>query len=80
MMFKFIGILKRRHNEQCAITADTESLMTAHGRDAYAEARKRERATADREARHWASVAIEIARRLGHPVGLDTATRMADRK
>ena|ERR1700722_16754013 len=56
-----------------------------HGGEAYGEARQRERDVilpdgtthAGRTPAHWRRVALIVAKRTGHKVGLDTATRMA---
>jgi hypothetical protein len=57
-----------------------------HGDGAYRQARQRERDTilpdrmtqAGRTPAHWRRVALMVAKRTGHKVGLDTATRMLE--
>ncbi len=56
-----------------------------HGVEAYGQARQRERDVilpdgtthAGRTPAHWRRVALIVAKRTGHQVGLDTSTRMA---
>ena len=74
---------RRREAARLAI-ADAEALIRDHGGAAYWEARRRERDVVlpdgtthqGRTAAHWRRVALVVAKRTGHAVGLDTATRM----
>jgi hypothetical protein len=58
--------------------------MRDRGAEAYCEARERERDVIlpdvtthqGRTPAHWRRVALLVAKRTGHAVGLDTATRM----
>jgi hypothetical protein len=75
---------RRRQTERLA-QADAEALIRDHGGEAYGEARQRQRDVvlpdgtthAGRTPAHWRRVALIVAKRTGHRVGLDTATRMA---
>lgn len=65
--------------------ADAEALMRAHGRQAYTEARRRERDTVlpdgtayISQRAHWRRVALIVARMTGKRVGLDTASRIIE--
>lgn len=66
---------------------DADALLRDHGAEAYQEARQRERDVilldgtthAGRTPAHWRRVALIVARRTGHSIGLDTATRMLSR-
>ena len=77
------GFRRRREAARLA-NADAEALIRDHGGAAYWEARRRERDVIlpdgtthqGRTAAHWRRVALEVAKRTGHAVGLDTATRM----
>jgi hypothetical protein len=61
---------------QARVESDAAALMGSGG-DPYRAARAKERAAAnDDEARHWSRIAIELDKRTGRRVGLDTATRM----
>ena len=76
--------LHRRREAARLANADAEALIRDHGGAAYWEARRRERDVIlpdgtthqGRTAAHWRRVALVVAKRTGHPVGLDTATRM----
>ncbi len=76
--------IKRRQQVQRLAQADAEALIRDHGGEAYSEARQRERDVilpdgtthAGRTPAHWRRVALIVAKRNGHKVGLDTATRM----
>ena len=77
--------VKRRQQAERLAQADAEALIRDHGDEAYSEARQRERDVilpdgtthAGRTPEHWRRVALIVAKRTGHKVGLDTATRMA---
>ena len=77
--------LRRRRQAEWLAHADAEALVRDHGAEAYREARERERDVilpdgtthAGRTPAHWRRVALVVAKRTGHRVGLDTATRMA---
>ncbi len=76
--------LGRRQQAERLAQADAEALMRDHGREGYRVARQRERDViladgtthAGRTPAHWRRVALIVAKRTGHRVGLDTATRM----
>jgi len=75
---------RRRRLAARLAQADAAALVRDHGAEAYHEARRRERDVvlpdgtthAGRTPTHWRRVALIVARRTGHKVGLDTATRM----
>jgi hypothetical protein len=75
---------RRRREAARQVNADAEALIRDHGRAAYWEARRRERdvilpdgtANQGHTPAHWRRVALVVAKRTGHAVGLDTATRM----
>ena len=77
--------LRRRQQAERLAQADAEALIRDHGGAAYSEARERERDVilpdgtthAGRTPAHWRRVALIVAKRTGHRIGLDTATRMA---
>jgi hypothetical protein len=77
--------LRRRRQAERLALADAEALIRDHGAEAYSEARERERDVilrdgtthAGRTPAHWRRVALIVAKRAGHKVGLDTATQMA---
>ena len=77
--------LRRRRQADRLAQADAEALIRDHGGEAYTEARQRERDVilpdgtthAGRTPAHWRRVALIVAKRTGHRVGLDTSTRMA---
>ena len=77
--------LRRRQEARRLTQADAEALVRDHGAEAYGEARRRERNVilpdetthARRTPAQWRRVALIVAKRTGHKVGLDTATRMA---
>src|SRR5208283_4800412 len=77
--------VKRRQQAERLAQADAEALIRDHGDEAYSEARQRERDVilpdgtthAGRTPAHWRRVALIVAKRTGHKVGLDAATRMA---
>ena len=77
--------LRRRRQAERLAQADAEALIRDHGGEAYREARQRERDVilpdgtthAGRTPAHWRRVALIVAKRTGHKVGLDTSTRMA---
>ena len=68
--------------------ADAQALIRDHGGAAYAEARRRQRDVilrdgtthAGRTPAHWRLVALTVARMTGKRVGLDTASRMLERR
>jgi hypothetical protein len=67
--------------------ADAEALIHDHGGQAYSEARRRERDTVlpdgttyISQTAHWRRVALIVARMTGKRIGLDTATRMLERR
>jgi len=76
---------RRRRQAERLAQADAEPLLRDHGGEAYGEARQRQRDVvlpdgpthAGRTPAHWRRVALIVAKRTGHRVGLDTATRMA---
>ena len=80
--------LRRRREAERLAQADAEALILAHGGRAYAEARWRQRdavppdgtAYAGRTRAHWRRVAQIVARMTGKRIGLDTATRMLERR
>lgn len=59
------------------VDADVDSLFCEFADQAYYTARQIERSGGE-DAPHWQAVAVEIARRSGRSVGLDTATRILD--
>jgi|SRR5271163_1663123 len=75
---------RRRRLAARPAQADADALIDGHGAEAYSEARRRERDVvlpdgtthAGRTPTHWRRVALIVAPRTGHAVGLDTATRM----
>jgi hypothetical protein len=79
---------RRRREAALLVGADAEALIRDHGGAAYWEARRRERDVIlpdgtthhGRTPAHWRRVALEVAKRTGHAVGLDTATRMLSRR
>jgi len=73
-----LGWWHRRKTFREQVTRAADELMAQHGCLAYETARQHRirTLTADhKEHRFWCAVASEIARRRGHVVGLDTATR-----
>ena len=76
--------LHRRREAARLANADAEALIRDHGAAAYWEARRRARDVIlpdgtthqGRTPAHWRRVALVVAKRTGHAVGLDTATRM----
>ena len=76
--------LHRRREAARLANADAEALIRDHGAAAYWEARRRARDVIlpngtthqGRTQAHWRRVALVVAKRTGHAVGLDTATRM----
>jgi hypothetical protein len=80
--------LRRRRDARRLAQADAEALIHDHGAEAYGEARWRERDVilpdgtthAGRTPAHWRRVALIVARMTGKRVGLDTATRMLERR
>ena len=77
--------LRRRRHVQRLAQADAEALIRDHGAETDGQARRRERDVtlpdgtthAGRTPAHLRRVALIVAKRTGHKVGLDTATRMA---
>jgi hypothetical protein len=69
-------------------SANAEALIRDHGGEAYSGARQRERDVtrpngtthAGPTPAHWRRVALIVARMTGKRVGLDTATRMLERR
>jgi hypothetical protein len=65
-----------------------ETLIRAHGTEAYREARERERdeiltdgsTHARRTPAHWRSVALLVAQMTGRRVGVGHGTRMLERR
>ena len=80
--------LRRRREAERLAQADAEALIRDHGGRAYVEARWRQRdailpdgtACAGRTRAHWRRVAQIVARMTGKRGGLDTATRMLERR
>jgi hypothetical protein len=80
--------LHRRREAARLVNADAEALIRDHGDAAYWEARRRVRDVIlldgtthqGRTQAHWHRVARIAAKRTGHAVGLDTATRMLMRR
>ena len=80
--------LRRRWEAARLANADAEALIRDHGGAAYWEARRRERDVIlpdgtthqGRTPAHWRRVALLVAKMTGRAVGLDTATRMANRR
>ena len=72
--------LRRRQEARRLAQVDAEALIRDHGGEAYGEARQRERDVilpdgtthAGRTPAHWRRVALIVAKRTGHKVGLDT--------
>jgi hypothetical protein len=81
---RFVLWFRRRREAAKLVNADAEALMRDHGGAAYWEARRRERDVVlpdgtthqGHTPAHWRRVALVVAKRTGHAVGLDTATRM----
>ena len=79
---------RRRREAARLARADADALVRGHGEEAYRLARTFERDVnlpdgtthQGRTPAHWRRVAILVARMTGRAVGLDTATRMADRR
>ena len=77
------GWLRRRRAAERLAQADADALIHDEGINAYSEARRRERDVvlpdgsthAGRPPEHWRRVALIVAKRTGHRVGLDSATR-----
>jgi hypothetical protein len=77
--------LRRRQEARRPAQVDAEALGRDHGGEAYGEARQREcdvilpdgTTHGGRTPAHGRRVALIVAKRTGHKVGLDTATRMA---
>ena len=80
--------LRRRREAERLAQADAEAFIRDHGGRAYAEARWRQRDVvlpdgtthAGRTPEHWRRVAHIVARMTGKRIGLDTATRMLERR
>ena len=78
-----LGWLRRRRAAKRLALADADALIRDEGINAYSEARRRERDVvlpdgsthAGRSPDHWRRVALVVANRTGHRVGLDAATR-----
>ena len=76
--------LRRRREDAWRANADADALIRDHSDAAYWEARRRARDVIlldgtthqGRTPAHWRRVALIVAKRTGHAVGLDTATRM----
>ena len=83
-MSQIVLWVRRRREAARLVNADAEALIRDHGGAAYWEARRRERDVIlpdgtthrGRTPAHWRRVALVVAKRTGHAVGLDTATRM----
>ena len=83
-MSRIVLRFRRRREATRLVNADAEALIRDHGRAAYWEARRRERDVIlpdgtthqGHTPAHWRRVALVVAKRTGHAVGLDTATRM----
>jgi hypothetical protein len=79
--------LRRSREAARLVNADAEALLRGHGGEAYWEARRRERDVIlpdgtthqGRTPAHWGRVAVIVAKRTGHAVGLDAGTRMLAR-
>ena len=77
----------RRSRSGLLASADADALIRDHGAEAYQEARRRERDVVlpngtthqGRTPAHWRRVALIVAKRTGHAVGLDAATKMLAR-
>jgi hypothetical protein len=75
---------QRRKEAERLVKADAEALVRNNGHEAYWEARRRERDVIlpdgtthqGRTPAHWRRVALIVAKRTGHAIGLNTATRM----
>lgn len=80
--------LRRRRLASPLARADPEALIHDHGIEAYHEARRQEHDVilpngtthAGRTPAHWRRVALIVAKRTGHAVGLDIATRVLTRQ
>ena len=83
-MSRIVLWFRRRREGARLVNAAAEALIRDHGGAAYREARRRERDVVlpdgtthqGRTPAHWRRVALLVAKRTGHAVGLDTATRM----
>ena len=83
-MSRIVLWFRRRREAARLVNADAEALIREHGGAAYWEARRRERDVIlpdgtthqGRTPPHWRRVALVVAKRTGHAIGLDTATRM----
>jgi hypothetical protein len=70
---------RRAKDERARVNADVAALIEVEA-DPYRVARGHAHTSADdSEVRHWSRVAVAIAKRTGRRVGLDAATRMAER-
>ena len=77
---------RRRREAERLAQADADALIRDEGIRAYAEARRRERDVglpdgsthAGRSPEHRRRVALIVAMRTGHRVGLDTTTRFLE--
>ena len=71
--------LRRRRQAERLAQADAAASIRDHGAEAYGEARQRERDVvlpdgtthAGRTPEHWRRVALVVAKRTGHRVGLE---------
>ncbi|BBF92141.1 hypothetical protein [Blastochloris tepida] len=76
-----LGWWRRRQAYAAAVEDQAAELIAQHGDHAYRLARDAGRLTSadDLQVHFWAKVAQEIARRQGHEIGADTATRYLER-
>jgi hypothetical protein len=82
------GWLRRRREAQRLAEADAGVLVREQGAEPYWEARRRERDVIlpdgtthqGRTPAHWRRVALIVAKRTGHAIGADPATRMLARR
>ena len=82
-MSRIVLWFRRRREAARLVNADAEAPIH-HGGSAYWEARRRERDVIlpdgtthqGHTPAHWRRVALVVAKRTGHAIGLDTATRM----
>jgi hypothetical protein len=81
---RIVDWFRQRREAVRLVNADAEALIRDHGGAAYWEARRCARDVIlpngtthqGRTQAHWRRVALVVAKRTGHAVGLDTATRM----
>jgi hypothetical protein len=74
-----LGWFWKRHETEKHAAERADRLIRELGPGAYGEARRCEQEALDLEtAADWRRVALIVAKRTGHKVGLDTATRMLE--